>query len=183
MKDYFIKLSLRGISPMIWRRFWIPGKTSLAKLHGIIQLAFGWDNEHLHQFHIYGKDYGISYSGGLAFNDNAYKVYLDDFGFELNDKFTYEYNFFIHRIVDLRIEKIKNTSKKSQIYCVKGNGIPGASKYDEIEPTVALLKAIVNSNDNTTLADLKPCIDALNAVKFNKHYLNQLLRTELNNQF
>lgn len=183
MKNYFIKLSFRGISPMIWRRIWIPGKTSLAELHGIIQLSFGWDNEYLHQFHIYGKDYGISYSGGLAFSDNAYKVYLDDFDFDINDKFTYEYNFFIHCIVDLRIEKIKTTSNKSKLYCVKGNGMPGANKYDELEPTLVFLQAIAKSDDNTTMADIQPYLDDLNAVKFNKHHLNHLLQTDLNDQF
>lgn len=183
MNNYFIKIALRDVSPMIWRRLWIPGKTSLAELHGIIQLSFGWDNEHLHQFHIYGKDYGISYSGGLAFSDNAYKVYLDDFNFDVNDKFTYEYNFFIHCFVDIRIEQINNTSRKTSVYCVKGNGMPGATKYDELEPTLKFLQAIVNSGDNTTMADIQPYLDALNAVKFNNHHLNHLLQTDLNDQF
>src|SRR4051812_35901944 len=79
MKYYFIKMALRRISPMIWRRLQIPGNVSLAKLHHIIQIVYGWDNEHLHQFHIHGKDYGISYLGGIAFSDNADKIFLDDF--------------------------------------------------------------------------------------------------------
>jgi len=61
VKTYFVKMVLRGISPMIWRRFWIPGNTSLADFHHIIQTAYRWDDDHLHRFHIYGKDYGIGY--------------------------------------------------------------------------------------------------------------------------
>jgi len=72
MKYYFVKMALRGISPMVWRHLQIPGNVSLAKLHYIIQIVYGWDNEHLHQFHIHGKDYGISYLGGIAFSDNDY---------------------------------------------------------------------------------------------------------------
>lgn len=60
MRLYFIKVSLQGISPMVWRRLRMPGKTSLAKLHQAIQIAYSWNDEYLHQFHIYGKDYGIS---------------------------------------------------------------------------------------------------------------------------
>ncbi|NHB98171.1 plasmid pRiA4b ORF-3 family protein [Photorhabdus stackebrandtii] len=94
MKAYIVKMALRGISPMVWRRFRLLSETSLAAFHYIIQIAQGWHGDHLHQFHIYGKDYGISYSGGIAFSDNPYKITLDDFEFDAGDRFTYEYNFF-----------------------------------------------------------------------------------------
>ena len=71
MRVYYIKISLRDVSPMVWRRTRISGNTSLAKLHNIIQIAYNWDNEHLHKFHIYGKDYGISYVGGISFYDSV----------------------------------------------------------------------------------------------------------------
>lgn len=45
---------------MIWRRLQVPGNTSLAQLHHIIQISYGWDDDYLHRFHIYGKDYGIA---------------------------------------------------------------------------------------------------------------------------
>ena len=88
---YLIKFALRGVSPMVWRRMKIPGNTSLAKLHDIIQLIFDWDDTHLHQFHIYGKNYGKYYHGGLSCSDSVNKVYIDDFGFDIGDKFRYEY--------------------------------------------------------------------------------------------
>ena len=112
MKIYFVKIALRGVSPMIWRRLRIPGNISLAKLHQIIQIVCDWDDDHLHQFHIYGKDYGISYIGGLAYSDNAHKVFLDDFGFDVGDKFTYEYNFFMHYLVDIRVEDIRSEERR-----------------------------------------------------------------------
>ncbi|CBJ82223.1 hypothetical protein XBJ2_1610040 [Xenorhabdus bovienii str. Jollieti] len=52
-------------------------------------------DDHLHQFHIYGKNYGISYSGGIAFPYNPYKITPDDFEFDVGDRFTYEYNFYV----------------------------------------------------------------------------------------
>ena len=57
--------------------------------------------------------------------------------------------------------------------------MPGASKYDEMEPTLDLLKAIVNANDTTTVGDIRSLVDALNAVRFNCHYINHCLQTEL----
>ncbi|MCL8160165.1 plasmid pRiA4b ORF-3 family protein [Enterobacter hormaechei] len=56
---------------MVWRRLRIAADTSLAALHFIFQIVQGWGDDHLHQFHIYGKDYGISYEGGIGF-----KVYV-----------------------------------------------------------------------------------------------------------
>lgn len=72
MKTYSIEVALRGISPMIWRRFKINGNTTLADLHHVIQIGMGWDNLHLHQFRVYAKDYGICYPGGPSFMDDAH---------------------------------------------------------------------------------------------------------------
>ncbi len=44
MKIYIIKVALRGVSPMIWRRLRISGNTSLASLHYIIQIIQGWSD-------------------------------------------------------------------------------------------------------------------------------------------
>lgn len=167
---------------MVWRRLRVPGSTSLADLHHAIQIVNGWDNEYLHQFHIYGKDYGISYCGGIVFADNAHAVYIDNFEFDIGDKFTYEYNFFQHWLMDIRIEDIDELTPQSFIYCVKGNGMPCATKYDEIEPTLKLLKAITNANKKTTIGDLRPFVEALNAVRFNRYHINYRLQKELTSQ-
>ena len=105
MKIYSIKIALRGVSPMVWRRLRIAGDTTLAALHYIIQIAYGWDDDFLHQFHIYGKDYGIARAGGI-WVENAYTVRIDDFDFDVGDRFIYEYNFFKFWLVDIRIEAI-----------------------------------------------------------------------------
>lgn len=164
---------------MIWRRFRIPGSTSLAELHHIIQIAYNWDDEYLHQFHIHGKDYGISYVGGIAFADNAHRVFLHDFDFDPNDKFTYEYNFFQHWIIDIRIENIKKMSSNISVYCVKGNGMPGANPYREMKAIQNLFKAIANANEYTTVNDIRPLVDKLNAVRFNRRLVNHRLKAEV----
>lgn len=52
--------SCERISPLIWRRLLVPGDTSFAGLHDILQIGFGWDDEHLHRFVVHG----VAYAGG-----------------------------------------------------------------------------------------------------------------------
>ena len=37
-----LRAVLRSISPLIWRRLLVRGDTSVARLHQILQIAFGW---------------------------------------------------------------------------------------------------------------------------------------------
>jgi hypothetical protein len=66
-KTYQLKIELEGIYPPIWRRVLVPGNASLGRLHAIIQVVMGWDNDHLHNF-IIGKQ---------AYSDPAFE--LDEF--------------------------------------------------------------------------------------------------------
>jgi len=45
-----IKVWLLGISPMVWRRVLVPSTCTLRELHGVIQVAMGWEGIHLYQF-------------------------------------------------------------------------------------------------------------------------------------
>ncbi len=145
MKVYFLKISLRGVSPMVWRRLRIPGITSLARLHDCIQIINGWDDDHLNQFRIFGKDYGVYHDGGISFNDDANTVCIDDFEFDIGDKFTYEYNFFEHIMHDVRIENIKDSlNTNALISCIGGSGMPGRTKYDVTDLQLKFLQKIVD---------------------------------------
>lgn len=39
------------------------GASTLDQLHEVIQAAFGWWNDHLHEFEIDGTDYGVTHPG------------------------------------------------------------------------------------------------------------------------
>jgi hypothetical protein len=41
-----VKVWLLGISPMVWRRVLVRGTCSLRELHGVIQVAMGWQGHH-----------------------------------------------------------------------------------------------------------------------------------------
>ena len=94
---YQLRIVLRGISPLIWRRLLVRGDTTLAQLHLILQLSFEWSNELLHHFHIFGKDYG---SDGAA----TRHITLDAFGFQKGERFRYVYNYYAHWKCDIRLD-------------------------------------------------------------------------------
>jgi hypothetical protein len=53
-----LKVSLAGVRPPIWRRVRLPVTATLADLHEVIQVLFGWDGDHLHLFQLGKKGYG-----------------------------------------------------------------------------------------------------------------------------
>ena len=55
-----LKARLLEVSPMVWRRLLVPAETSLRELHGILQVAVGWEGLHLFQFHLRAVHYGSS---------------------------------------------------------------------------------------------------------------------------
>ena len=103
---YQLKVALRGISPLIWRRLLVHADTSIADLHHILQLVIGWTNSHLHRFLIHGKEYGIAYDGGMGFADYSRQIKLAEFRFRLRERFLYEYDFNDHWQHDIRVEQI-----------------------------------------------------------------------------
>jgi Plasmid pRiA4b ORF-3-like protein len=89
---YQLHIWIRQISPMIGRRLLVRSDSTLADLHAVIQIAFGWTDTHLHRFRIHGRDYGVSRIGGPTFAHDAHAVRLDSFQFRRNEWFLYEYD-------------------------------------------------------------------------------------------
>ena len=45
-----LHIELAEVRPKVWRRVLVPETITLAKLHAVIQAAFGWEHAHLHEF-------------------------------------------------------------------------------------------------------------------------------------
>lgn len=103
---YQLKVVLRNVSPLIWRRLLVCSGSSIADLHHALQIAFGWGDTHLHRFVIHGKAYGLAHSGGISFADDPCRVRLADFAFRRGERFAYQYDFGDNWCHDLRIEQI-----------------------------------------------------------------------------
>jgi hypothetical protein len=95
------KVTLQDIEPPIWRRLLLPPTLNLAELHHVLQAAFGWRDEHLHEFIIGGLAYGApELADEAAAEDDpqtfeATDVHLRDFDlYHVPDlRFLYHYDF------------------------------------------------------------------------------------------
>ena len=183
MDNYCIKVALRGISPMIWRRLRIAGNTSLADLHHITQIAMGWDGEHLHCFHIYGEDYGISYEGGLCFNHDVSEVFVGDFNFDTCDRFTYTSNFTAHWLCDVRVERTEQASKRvPNCFNSSGRLSEGGSRYDKPDVFFAMMEVpeeAVSVEETAEVGELRLLIEYYESVRFCQRSVNQRLKALL----
>lgn len=119
---YSIKITLKGSNPPIWRQLLVSSDTTLVKLHDIIQIAMGWEDEHLHAFQINGKSYTRSdmMYGESDMNDES-KMQLSQVA-QIQSTFTYEYDFGDGWLHEISIEGIVSTDevKMPLPYCVKG---------------------------------------------------------------
>jgi len=52
---YQLRIILRGLRPLIWRRLLVYSDATLAQLHAMLQILFERDGEHLHEFHNHGS--------------------------------------------------------------------------------------------------------------------------------
>ena len=58
-----LKVSLAHARPPVWRRVRLPAAATLADLHQVIQVLFGWDGDHLHLFEAGKKQYADQFTG------------------------------------------------------------------------------------------------------------------------
>lgn len=118
---YQLRIWIRRISPQIWRRLLVRSDSTIAQLHNILQIVFGWQDEHLHQFLIRGKPYGIEKIGGMIFDDNPRQVQLRDFHFRCKEVWVYEYDLTDWWQHEIRLEQILPLDPKKQYpTCIAG---------------------------------------------------------------
>ena len=118
---YQFRVCLREISPMIWRRLLLRSDHTIADLHYTIQIAMGWDDFHLHQFLIQGKQYGVSRVYGPHFRENGRDMLLHMFQFRQYERFLYEYDFGDRWEHEIRFEKtLPLEPKKAYPVCIGG---------------------------------------------------------------
>jgi hypothetical protein len=122
-RAYQLKVLLRGIKPPVWRRVLVSDDTTIRVLHEILQVAMGWYNCHLHNFLICGKEYGVSYEGGVPFADDPDQIRLTGFGFRPHEHFEYVYDFGDNWEHQITVEKILPLDA-TQTYpvCITGRG-------------------------------------------------------------
>ena len=100
---YQLKVALVGAKPPIWRRLEVPGDISLARLHTVIQAAFGWHDTHLHVFETPSGSFGTT-DADLGHRDEA-PVTLEQVAPAVNSRLRYTYDFGDEWVHDILVEK------------------------------------------------------------------------------
>jgi pRiA4b ORF-3-like protein len=86
-----LKVTLRGPRPPIWRRIQVPSDITMEGLHVVLQIAMGWEFEHLHQFIV-----GPQYIGDASMLDEVQDettTRLREIAPQKGSRFRYEYDF------------------------------------------------------------------------------------------
>ena len=137
-------MTLRDITPPIWRRVLVDGSATLDEVHDVIQAAFGWWNSHLHGFCIGGRDYGVpDPDWGLSQVLDETRYRLDKLAAQ-GDKFRYVYDFGDDWDHDVHVEKILARSEVDTVpACIAGRracppeDCGGAWGYEELLVAIA----------------------------------------------
>lgn len=122
---YQFKISLKEISPMIWRRILIQSDKTLKDLHYVIQIVMGWTNYHLNEFIVHRQIHTIpnmigNTSGGGYTGSH---IKLNELKLKLGKKFIYKYDFTARWEFEIRFENIMSIeSKKTYPTCISGSG-------------------------------------------------------------
>jgi len=125
---YQLRIVLRDVSPLIWRRLLVPSNIDLARLSRILQILFSWSGEHLHCFHIHSKDYGTAYASAISSSDDPRQVRLSDFHLHRRERFLSQYDFTAGWELEVRLENILPFDPaRSYPICIGGKraGPPG----------------------------------------------------------
>jgi hypothetical protein len=95
-----LKIRLLAISPMIWRRVLVAETLTLRELHGVSQVAMGWESLHLFLFERRGACYG-SWELDAASPD----VTLASLRLRRGSKLTYRYDMTDGWVHEIRVEE------------------------------------------------------------------------------
>lgn len=69
-------------------------------------------DDFLHQFKIHSKSIGVLKIHGPEYSQSAQAVKLSDLALRINQRFLYEYNFFVNWQLEVRVEKAVELNKK-----------------------------------------------------------------------
>jgi hypothetical protein len=113
-----IKVWLTGISPMVWRRVLVPSGFTLRELHGVFQVAMGWEGIHLYDFQLRAGRY-CSWEVAASSPD----VTLAALRFRKGARFIYEYDLNIPWRHEVRVEdRLPPEVRKTYPVCTGGGG-------------------------------------------------------------
>ena len=116
---YQLKITLRDIEPVIWRRLLVPGNLNLQRLHRVIQDAMGWEDDHLHSFEVDGEEYGPVDPERWGHQPHNEKQYTLERIATAKDRFEYTYDFGDNWVHEIEVEEV-TTGEPIAPRCIEG---------------------------------------------------------------
>ncbi len=132
-----LKVALRHSRPPIWRSVQVPLLFTLGDLHRIIQVLFGWDGDHLHDFTIGTTRYSDPFFDLDETGDEEDSRLRDAFPAGARKPVLYEYDFgasWVHEVTRVKVFEIDPA--QSYPACVAFGGeqpVEYPDEYDEGE--------------------------------------------------
>ena len=117
-------IRLHGVSPPVTRRLVIAEQTTLGQLHGALQVAFGWSNDHFYTFQIRGWQFGDRARAWELASGGGVDIPLAAFGFQIGEPFRYQYNLLVPWEIDCRVESRCLISADQPVTCLAAQGDP-----------------------------------------------------------
>jgi hypothetical protein len=127
---------ISDIEPPIWRRLLVPEGATLAALHRWLQVAFGWENRHLHAFR------PVDFRGGGG-AEVADRRVIGSLLARPGDRLIYDYDFGDSWEIVLGLEQVLEAAEAEPPACSDGAraGPPedcgGAPGYDDLIEALA----------------------------------------------
>jgi hypothetical protein len=88
-----VKVMLKHVRPPVWRRLVLPAELTFAGLHRLLQLAFAWDDNHLHVFRTHDGEISDPERHGDPYDQDERRVRVADVLRDEGDRIVYEYDF------------------------------------------------------------------------------------------
>lgn len=151
-----LKITLRHVRPPCWRRIQLPSSATLGDLHLIIQIAFDWDDDHLHAFTVGRRRYGDPrFDAGYDEHD----ITLAEVFAHTRKPITYTYDFGDDWRHDIVLEQATDTDPDT-LYpvCVAGRG--DAPMEDTQDDWITFDRTVINAR-LAELAQYDPHVDQL----------------------
>ncbi len=114
-----VKVWLLGISPMVWRRLLVPDTCTLRELHGMIQVAMGWEGIHPYPFCLRSAVTGRGRCRPPRLTSRSAALKL-----RRGARFTHEYDLNIPWRHEVKIEESRLNAEPGKVHprCIAGDG-------------------------------------------------------------
>ncbi len=146
---YQLKISLKHVTPPVWRRVLVSEDFTLPQLHGLIQVVMGWTNSHLHEFSVGPRGATKTFMPKVALDEMVVGDLADESEVSLHkvmgrpkDKLAYIYDFGDYWQHDIVLEKVEKAETDTVVpVCLAGRracppedcgGLPGYEHLLEV---------------------------------------------------